>query len=479
MTLTLALVPLDERPACAVLPREIAAVAGARVLLPPAAHLPRIRTPGDPDALARWLRETPCDAAVVALETLGFGGLIASRILPATVEQVTARWARLREVGAPVHAVTLVTRTPDSADSMEEPEYWARHGPALHRLSAALHRGDGAGPDVPEEVRHDFLRRRLRNHTLNLAALGLLADGTLETLVVGADDTAEWGLATAELRWLQAWTGWLDGRVTVRPGADEATATLVARVLAAEVPVRFSVEAAGPLDRVAPYENMPVGQTARGQIAACGGVCDDGDPEVTLLVHVPDGTGADWAVAPPADHARNTAAAAALAGRAAELIAAGRQVAIADCAQPNGADPALVAALGERGLLHRLAAYAGWNTAGNTLGTAAAHAVAVVAGRRNGTFDAAAHRRLLFRRLVEDHGYMTRVRGTVRARLGGDPTRHDHVPPGHPAIGEIEAGLNSLRPPGFDGLAAAGVRLPWNRTFEVDFDIIEEDGACA
>ncbi|MFI7611759.1 DUF4127 family protein [Nonomuraea terrae] len=506
MTLTLALVPLDERPACAALPREIAAVAGARVLLPPPSALPRVRRAGDTAALADWLRSVRCDAAVVALETLGYGGLIASRTVPATVEEVAGRWSALREVRAPVHAVTLVTRTPDSDDAMEEPGYWSAHGPALHRLSASLHRlsagqdasrpsdvpglpdvpgvpsAQGAGipgePEVPDDVRGDFLRRRLRNHALNLTALGLLADGTLESLVIGADDTAVWGLATAELGWLRSWASWLgDGRVSVRPGADEAVSTLVARVLSGGTPVGFSVEAAGPLDRVAPYENMPVERTALGQIAACGGVAGS---DVCLVVHVPDQSGADWAVAPPA--ATDARAAEKVAALVERLLGEGRRVAVADCGQPNGADPALVAALAGRGLLHRLTAYAGWNTAGNTIGTAVAHAVAVVAGQRAGTFDARAHRRLLMRRLVEDYGYMTGARAAARARLGSDPARHDHVPAGHPVLREIAAALDGLRLPGFAGLRVSGVGLPWERTFEVDFDITdnseEGDGAC-
>ncbi|TDD07734.1 DUF4127 family protein [Nonomuraea deserti] len=482
MTPTLALVPLDERPVCAALPAQIAAVAGARTLLPPASALPRIRRPGDPDAIAAWLASTPCDAAVVALETLGFGGLIASRTVPVTVEEVTGRWASLRSLDVPVHAVTLVTRTPDSRDAMEEPDYWSAYGPALHRLSARLHResdaeGSGVAADIPPEVRQDFMLRRLRNHTLNLAALGLLSDGTLRSLVVGADDTALWGLATGELAWLRTWATWLgDDRVAVRPGADEATAALVARVIAGGDPVTFTIAATGPLDRVAPYENMPVERTARGQIAACGAVMDEAAPQVSLLIHVPDQSGADWAVAPPSGTDR--AAAERLAALAERLLRAGRRVAVADCAQPNGSDPALVEALAGRGLLHRLTAYAGWNTAGNAIGTAVAHAVAAVAGQRSGTFDAGAHRRLLLRRLVEDYGYMTKARGAARRRLGGDPLLHDHVPAGHPVIHDIAVALDALDLPGFGGLRVRRVRLPWERTFEVDFDIEEGGDAC-
>ncbi|MFF9505192.1 DUF4127 family protein [Streptomyces sp. NPDC014656] len=489
---TIALLPLDDRPACARLPAQIAAVAGARTLVPPAALMPRLREPGDADGLGKWLEATArsADAAVVSLETLGHGGLIASRTRATTVAQVAARWEVLRRIAAPVHGVTLVTRTPDSQDAMEEPEYWDPHGPALHRLSAALHRAEERGePDgleaarkaVPQEVRSDFARRRLRNHALNLTALELAAEGVFESLVVGADDTAPWAVATAELRQLGLWRTRLeaDERVAVRPGADEATSTLVARTLlglldAGPVTVRIEAADASGLDQVAPYENVPVGRTAAGQVEACGAVLQDDDADLVLLVHTPDGDG-DWATGPlPKRHAAAEGTAQALAERAAAYVREGRAVAVADCAQPNGADPLLAAALLRTGTAHRLTAYAGWNTAGNTLGTVVAHAVTAVAARRAGRFDERAHLDLLAHRFVEDHGYMTRLRAEVRAGLGSVPGRHDHVPEDHPARARLAAGLGAYaaRLPGFRARVDPGsVHLPWHRTFEVDFDV--------
>ncbi|GGY60006.1 DUF4127 family protein [Streptomyces omiyaensis] len=496
--LCVALLPLDERPACSRLPAQIAAVAGAEVLLPPAALMPRLREPGDADALGDWLvRAAPkADAAVVSLETLGHGGLIASRTQPRTVAEVTARWQVLAEIaatGTPVHAVTLITRTPDSDDAMEEPEYWDPHGPALHRLSAALHRGErptashpgelaAAREAVPGTVRSDFARRRLRNHALNLTALELAAAGVLDSLVVGADDTAPWALATAELQQLRHWRTRLEAedRVAVRPGADEATATLVARTLLDLLgggPVTVRIEAIDPhgLARVAPYENVPVGHTAAGQIEACGATVHDGpDPDLHLLVHTPDGDG-DWAAGPlNARHAAAETTARALAGRAAALLRAGHSVAVADCAQPNGSDPLLVDALLATGLAHRLTSYAGWNTAGNTLGTAVAHAVTAVAARRTGRFDARAHLDLLAHRLIEDRGYMTRVRADLRTELGSVPGRHDHVSDADPVLDRLVTGLTRYAEelPGFHARITPGsVHLPWRRTFEADFDV--------
>ncbi|MFD4025518.1 DUF4127 family protein [Streptomyces sp. NPDC058576] len=498
LPLRIALLPLDERPACSRLPDQIAAVAGAGTLLPPDELMPRLREPGDADALGTWLAGAArdADAAVVSLETLGHGGLIASRTQPSPVAEVAARWqvlARIAASGTPVHAVTLITRTPDSDDAMEEPEYWDPHGPALHHLSAELHHGEqprarraehlaAAREAVPPAVRSDFLRRRVRNHALNLTALELAASGVLDSLVVGADDTAPRAVSTAELQQLQLWRTRLEveDRVSVRPGADEATATLVARTLLGLLgsgPVTVRIEAVDPdgLARTAPYENIPVGRTAAGQIMACGATVHEGpDPDLYLLVHTPDGDG-DWAVGPLTHRSERAArTAGSLADRAAALLRAGRAVAVADCAQPNGADPLLADALLGTGLAHLLTSYAGWNTAGNTLGTAVAHAVTAVAARRADRLDESAHLDLLAHRFIEDLGYMTRVRAEIRAELGSVPGRHDHVPDGHPLLDRLAAGLTRCAEelPGFHARITPGsVRLPWRRTFEADFDV--------
>ncbi|MET7827003.1 DUF4127 family protein [Streptomyces sp. NPDC005386] len=496
--LRIALLPLDERPACTRLPAQIAAVAGADVLRPPLTIMPQLREPGDADALGAWLVKAARDAdvAVVSLETLGHGGLIASRTEASTVAEVTARWQILSTIaaaGTPVHAVTLVTRTPDSDDAMEEPEYWNPHGPALHRLSAELHRGEqpqarraeqltAAREAIPPAIRSDFARRRLRNHALNLTALELAAGGVLDSLVVGADDTAPWAVATAELQQLQLWCTRLecDDRVSVRPGADEATATLVARTLLSLLdssPITVTIEAVDPykLARIAPYENIPVGQTAAGQVEACGATVHSGtNPDLYLLVHTPDGDG-DWAAGSMAERSPTSAQAAhALAERAVALLDAGHRVAVADCAQPNGADPLLADALLRSGVAHRLTAYAGWNTAGDTLGTAVAHAVTAVAALRAGRFDESAHLDLLAHRFTEDRGYMSLIRPEIRTALGSVPGRHDHVPDGHPLLDRLAEDLTRYAEdlPGFKARIAPGsVRLPWQRTFEVDFDV--------
>ncbi len=61
-------------------------------------------------------------------------------------------------------------------------------------------------------------------------------------------------------------------------------------------------------------------------------------------------------------------------------------IALADVAFVNGADLFLGRQLIQTGLAPRLLAYAGWNTAGNTLGTVLAHAVLHLLMLRQGPF---------------------------------------------------------------------------------------------
>lgn len=481
-----ALLPLDDRPATGRHAAMVGAVAGARVVLPPAELLPRLRTPGDRDGLARWLLDSRADLAVVSLEMLGLGGLVPSRIGHEPAADALVRWDLLRSLTVPVHASCVVLRTPDADDATEEPDYYAGHGRAIHAASAALASGAPVPAGTDSGALGDFLARRLRNHVLNLAAVGLVLDGTVRTLAVGADDTAVAAVGTAEQRWVASWRDWLgvDDRVLTYPGADEVGAVLVLRALGAHLggPVPtvsvHAVDDSGPapsLDRVAPYENVPVRRTAVGQLRAAGArETTSGSPaDLALVIHPPatNATGGDFAVAPPAGTDTRTARATAeLVGR---LLARGSRVTVADCAYPNGADPALVDALHDvlGGEWDRLAGFAGWNTAGNSLGSALAHGLAVVLGEREGTFDAEAHATLLRQRLLEDWGWMSRARAVVRAELGSDPRRHDHVPSGGHAERLARRELDRLLAGVTDGWRVDDVTFPWGRTFEVDLSV--------
>ncbi|HZY49510.1 MAG TPA: DUF4127 family protein [Devosia sp.] len=490
--LRIALLPLDERPVNITLPRQIAAIAGAELLLPPRRMLPDLRQPGRTDDLGAWLEAVAgeVDAVVVSIDMLCYGGLIAGRTsadpLSAALGRLDAlRRVRTRHPKLPLAAVSLVMRASDSYNPQEEPDYWARHGRELHRLGALHHQvfAGVAGADadlarlraaLPADIVADFERRRLRNHQINLAALSLAADRVLDTLLITADDTAEYSAGSLEQVWLAQWAATLPpgGEVLMYPGADEVAAILVARQLGAlpGATARLAVECADPagLQRIANYENSPLAVAIERQVKASGGVVAADRDAMALLIHAPDPRRRDLCGQVPQFDDADRAEAEKTADLAASLIAAGREVALADVRYSNGGDPLLIEALRQRGVLLELVAYGGWNTAGNALGSVVAAAAAIQAGRAAGTYDAAAARRLLLHRLIEDYGYQALLRRPYNAGILTFDAAAERV-----AVGEVGAGLNDVLQEitGKDTLTVRDVSFPWHRSFEIDLAI--------
>lgn len=503
------LLPLDERPVNVRYPAMVAAIAGARVVTPPVAAMGAGRRPADCAAVGEWLAAVApeLDGLIVSLELLGYGGLVASRTGDDSAAAVLGRLDLLRKLRRahprlPIYGFSLVARVSNANDAVEEPAYWAAHGERLYALSQLLdrrRRGEAVGAElarleaaVPAEARRDWLRRRLRNHTVNLAALALLDEGALDLLVLSSDDTSPYGLPSAEKGWLAGWAELLALQpaaggprpLLMYPGADEVGCALVARLLneragaTPAVAVRYA-PAAGAAN-IAAYEDGPISLTVERQVLAAGGRLAAGAADLWLGVNAPVARRAEWDPAhAAAERAARLADLEALVAEARARMGAddGGLVAIADVAYPNGADPALVELILAELDLAGLAAYGAWNTAGNSVGTTVAQGcAALLCATPEGQ---AAHELLLAHRLVEDWGYQHLVRAEVRQWLRATTGHHDPQSPAalEAARARSEAGLARAlaRLPGLGErytIAPGSVRLPWGRTFEVDFDLI-------
>lgn len=500
------LIPLDERPANTRYPAMIAEIAGAELALPPADVLSERRRPGNCGGLAAWLAAAApkLDGLLVSLEMLGHGGLIASRTTDEPAAAALARLEALRDLRRrhpqlPIYAFSVITRVSNADDAVEEPDYWARYGARLYRLSELLDRRQQGHPvaaelaaleaELPAAHRRDFLGRRLRNHLVNGGALQLLADGVLDLLVLSSDDTSPFGLPSREKRWLAGWADLLDlsgpgSPLLMYPGADEVGCALLARMLnrRAGVSPAIAVSYAPPAaaSNIAAYEDGPISLTIERQVLAVGGRLANGGADFWLGVDAPLERRGEWDPTFAEDErAARHEALAGLVSEASRAIAGGRRAAIADVAYPNGADPALLDLMLSGLDLPVLAAYGAWNTAGNTIGTVLAQACAL--GLADSRAGRQAHERFLLHRLVEDWGYQHRARAALRAWLRES---HGAPEPKTPALyaascAQIEASLNETidRLPGFAKryrVAPGSVRLPWGRTFEVDFTLLPE-----
>ncbi|WP_324716857.1 DUF4127 family protein [Carboxydochorda subterranea] len=529
-----ALLPLDERPCNHAYPVMLGAVAGIEVAVPPKELMGRKKEPADTRLLGDWLRAESerADGLIVAAETLAFGGLIPSRVVGVSEEEALKRLDALRRIRQrrpelPIFVQSVILRTPGYDSDDEEPGYWASYGKRLYVLSVAEHAvelgprawdalrkgGEAHLPpvvaqelgaldfdgvvarraaleaEVPAGVRQDWRWRRARNHQVNRALVELVAEGVVDFLVLTQDDSPPIGLHAREQQALAALVAQrgVHRRVRIHPGADETALVLLARQalrdrgLRPRVGVRFS-SIAGP--GVVPlYEDRPLMEGIKGHVTALGALLspDFGESELALFVNSPDGP-------------QHEAPLQALPG---ESVGKGRNLpefldalqdalerrperpaALADVAYANGADRELVEMLPAYLSPWALGAYAGWNTASNTIGTALAHAALRLVARGLGGDERVAseraHRSFLALRFTEDWGYQAVVRQELveaAVRLGVSPyALGSH----REALAERARERLQATMDRWPGAASGSPRIrvervdfPWDRLFEV------------
>ncbi len=488
------LIPLDERPVNTRYPRFLAEIAGAELILPPNEILSDFRTPANSDALIKWLKAEAhqWNMLIVGCETLGYGGLITSRTSDESVSTVVSRVEIIRDLKAQYPSLrilgfNIITRIPHYNSAVEEPDYWANYGEKIHMLSQFLDRA-GQGQAVSDEVRelrsqipetvvNDFLRRRLRNHTVNLTAIGLAADGIFDLLVISSDDTSVFGLGSSEKRWLGQWAAQLNlgEKLLMYPGADEIGSIMVARAInqwknrAPSFQIDYAIP--GGENITAAFEDSAVKVTIERQIKAAGGSIQVNGGDILLLVNPPRASLIGWPLPySETELGERTPHLQAAVTRLKAWIDSGKPAVVADVAHSNGADNVFVEMLRESDVLLKLDAYSAWNTAGNSIGTTVAQAcIAWQSGR-----DTLPQRRFLSHRLTEDWLYMGDVRNQTTDWLTAKTGENE---PNAEMIGAtsdwIEAHLQDAMTPlnmGFR-IVPHSVRLPWKRTFEIDFDL--------
>ena len=542
------ILPMDDRPVTYDYPRILARAAGLEARLPPREWLGnpwRVSRHAD---LVGWLMEMApqADGLVVAIDTLAYGGLIPSRTSSESTEAVLARLEVLRRLKAarphlPILASSVVLRISRANSSEEERPYWATYGSRMFQLSYLEHKSElgDASPDenverdalraqIPDEVYLDYREGRARNHAVNRAMLDWLAEGVFDYLLLPQDDTADYGWNIAEARALQGLirARRLTDRAITYPGADEVGCLLLARYACRQAGFtpriwpRYSAVSAPSV--VTAYEDRPIHELLKAHLAPLGGIVGDSPAtaDFTLFVNAPvrkQGNGdSQWLLSQGLDSVRArlprpfhawfdefTATEGFRVTRREmqsphrspeefvrallQALASGQAVALADVAFVNASDLVLGDLLRQHPPVATLAAYGGWNTAGNTLGTVVAQGVIrALAVRAGATRDQrAAHLEFLFRRFLDDDLYQARERTRCLVEdlpaLGITPTM-ERLPADRASAVEdcIVAGLRRAAAGLRDLFVESGVvrevrvshiHLPWRRLFEVGFDV--------
>jgi uncharacterized protein DUF4127 len=460
---SIALLPLDDRPVNYDQPWWLGRAAGIEVRRPPREWLGNPFRAAQRERLADWLLDEgrSADGLVVAIDTLGYGGLIPSRQSAAPFTEIVGALEPLRALresrpDVPILACSILMRVSRSNSAEEEKPYWASHGADLFRLSYLDDKVSAGEADaeeiaelralsgvVPADVVADYRAGRERNHAVNRLMLDWLTEGVIDYVLIGQDDTAPYGWNIAEARALRdviARAG-LGDQASVYPGADEVGSLLIAAFacrqagLAPRIWPRYS-GVDGP-SAVTAFEDRPFGELLKAHLGPLGGsiTASPDEADLVLAINAPaEGQAEAWlqlAVRDPErvppQMANDDAGALRVARREMDTVRrdvdelaravaadveAGRDVAIVDVAFANGADLAFAERLAAHVPLARLAAYGAWNTAGNSLGSTLAQGVVRAMSRRaeRSTEDLAAHLALIAIHWLDDYVFQSVVR---------------------------------------------------------------------
>jgi hypothetical protein len=454
-------VPLDNRPCNAKLPGLLARMVDFELVMPPMDLLGEGRGEAQPARIARWLLESHgrIDCAILSLDMLAYGGLVASRTMSVAPETALERLdllGKLREhLGeAAIYAFNAIMRLSITAASPQTGQYWE----PMRQYSEVSYQvrtlGDETLADrlreleeqIPPEIISDYRAARERNHRVNMRAVDETSAHHIDFLALTQEDAAPFGPHVDEQERLRDRVASenIEDRVAIYPGADEAGMTLFARFIHRHMlktpTVRVFYSSEEDADRVATFEDRPLRETVEAHIAAAGAQMAEG-PEADLLL----------AVNAPAEGSREDYVRGAARDRRRRLVRSllrtvaeqsPLRVALCDVAYPNGADEALMRELRHSDLMpHRLLSFAAWNTAGNSIGSAIAHGtLRLIALQDKGAFDLAqlladispmrylellnslidserAHVEFLFGRFVDDWLYQSRVRPDVTEKV--------------------------------------------------------------
>ena len=489
---TILFVPLDNRPVCLEYSVNSMQAAGWNVETPPEEYIASNHRSGNPDKLYEWLAERAplANAVIVSSDAMLYGGLVDSRthhIDHEVLKERAERLVSLKDLGGDplVYVFTTIMRSPRASAAPVEPPYYAEWGSRIFQLGELEDREDlkeitrrerkdlkRLRKEIPAEVRADNMKRRALNIEMTELLLHGVESGDFDYMLIGRDDTAQFSQAHKEARKMGILVSELPKeRIRFFAGADQLGMVLLNRAanrLSYDIPMVFAAYGDGKGKNTIPsYEDDPVDISVNEHIHAVGGWPTKylHRADMVLLVNTP-ASGVTLEASAPSNNGTVTRQQERFMKKLDYFMQQDKPVAVADIAYGNGADNALVKELFNEGKAYRVAAYGGWNTAGNTIGFALSQGLLAPrmteAGKDN----------LLNIRYLDDWAYQANVRMKVSAGL----IWPNHWP---------NSGLNSEQLVAAEKLIAKEMKntaaplmtektvdeykfnLPWQRMFEV------------
>ena len=391
-------IPIDNRPVCYNLAKDICAVdESIELFIPAREYLGDLVKTADIEALFDWIKNLPpVDAMILSLDTLAYGGLIPSRRCPESFEEIKARIERLKPLleDKKVYAVSSIMRISNNNYNEEEKEYWKDYGKEIFKASYEIDKnGYCKEINVPHEIFDDYVHTRKRNFEINKLYLEWQKNGLFDTLIFSKDDCAKFGFNVGEARDLEKMGG------KIKTGADEIPLTLLARAIEKDIKIYPLFTEPDYKNCISNYEDVSIEKSVLGQLELGGFkiVNSEDEADVVLVINnFIEKQGElvmDWSTKP-----FNKI-----------FVQPKKPFAVADVRYANGADNKFVEELFKAYALPQYG-YAGWNTSANTLGSLIAGIKVKFKAKKYNDFT---FKKLQLIRFLDDWAYQANVRAKI------------------------------------------------------------------
>jgi hypothetical protein len=347
---------------------------------------------------------------------------------------------------------------------------------------------------IPRNVLSKFLWRRERNFNVTRILLERISKNhtMFRNAYITLDDSGTYGLNVVEataLKNLVKTYGNMSDIVRIYPGADEVGLTLLSKSLSfrSNPKVRVVWRVPNATHFIPNFESQAVFLTVQDQLEAAGFKVLPNDSSLSSIQQqIPDLIFAvnNFEISPQLESTKQPDFSPLsdyddLFRECFSDLSKNVPVAFADVRYSNGADKSFVKYLLSKlktNMTTRIA-YAGWNTDGNTLGTAACNGMLLSQLDDTASKQESAARCFTYLRLVEDCSYQSDVRNVLISKVledGGDVTDlTPHLKDYESFVfqhltNESQSFSTVLNLP-FPTLKS--VYFPWNRTFEIGLNV--------
>ena len=394
-------IPIDNRPVCYNLAKDICAIdKEIELFIPPREFLGDLTKYANTEAIFEWLKNIPeTDAFILSLDTLAYCGLIPSRRISDSFDNIKQRIEKLKPFlyGKKVYAFSSIMRISNNNYNEEEKEYWKDWGKAIFEYSFNTEKnGKAAKNNIPPEILNDYLNTRKRNFEINKLYLEWQKEGIFNTLIFSKDDCAEFGFNVTEAKELEK----LGGKT--KTGADEIPLMLLARAIEKDIKVFPKFIEPEYKNRISNYEDISIEKSVTGQLELGGfavAECENDADVVLIINNFIEKQGElvmDRGTKPYAG----------------SFIPPQKPFAVADVRYANGADNNFVQELFKNPLPEY--GFSAWNTSANTLGSLLA---GIKIKYKANIYDDTAYKKLQAVRYLDDWAYQANVRAKIETPI--------------------------------------------------------------